>query len=169
MSARCVKKRMASSQRVCRATACSWPTARRVCETCGCAIAVQVCARAHNEPQLLLCEACDLPYHTFCLNPPLQAIPEEAWCARRLLACLSLAVATVLLATHSLPTIFRDHAGSALRVPRPRAAVDGGSAGGSILPCTATIPGLEQYCSNRCCWRMLCDKHCVQNKWYRRR
>lgn len=41
-----------------------------VCEGCG-----------HNsdEANLLLCEDCDVSYHTYCLNPPLSQVPEGAW------------------------------------------------------------------------------------------
>ena len=28
---------------------------------------------------MLICDGCDFSYHTFCLNPPLDKIPEEDW------------------------------------------------------------------------------------------
>ena len=31
------------------------------------------------DDQLLLCDGCDCSYHTFCLNPPLDKIPENDW------------------------------------------------------------------------------------------
>ena len=42
----------------------------------------------HKPEQLMLCEGCDAPYHTFCCNPPLKNVPTSDWfCVRcRLLA-----------------------------------------------------------------------------------
>ena len=28
---------------------------------------------------MLLCDSCDAPYHTYCLNPPLDEVPEGNW------------------------------------------------------------------------------------------
>jgi len=36
----------------------------------------KVCRRDVDHPNLLLCEACNDEYHTYCLNPPLQCVPE---------------------------------------------------------------------------------------------
>lgn len=36
----------------------------------------KVCHRDVDHPNLLLCEACNDEYHTYCLNPPLQSVPE---------------------------------------------------------------------------------------------
>lgn len=36
----------------------------------------KVCHRDDDHPNLLLCEACNDEYHTYCLNPPLQSVPE---------------------------------------------------------------------------------------------
>lgn len=38
-----------------------------ICEGCG---------RATDENLLLLCDDCDISYHTFCLNPPLKEVPK---------------------------------------------------------------------------------------------
>ncbi len=35
-----------------------------------------VCHRDVDHANLLLCEACNDEYHTYCLNPPLQSVPE---------------------------------------------------------------------------------------------
>jgi len=36
----------------------------------------KVCHRDVDHPNLLLCEACNDEYHTYCLKPPLQSVPE---------------------------------------------------------------------------------------------
>ena len=37
------------------------------------------CQTGNNEHLLLLCDGCDLGYHTTCLNPPMREIPLGAW------------------------------------------------------------------------------------------
>eukprot|EP01114_Cavostelium_apophysatum_P017060 TRINITY_DN4978_c0_g1_i1.p1 TRINITY_DN4978_c0_g1~~TRINITY_DN4978_c0_g1_i1.p1 ORF type:complete len:1011 (-),score=253.35 TRINITY_DN4978_c0_g1_i1:10-3042(-) len=39
----------------------------------------KVCGRDDNDDQMLLCDACDSPYHTFCLKPKLKKIPRGNW------------------------------------------------------------------------------------------
>ena len=41
-----------------------------VCEACG---------QATDPGRLLLCDDCDISYHTYCLDPPLQNVPKESW------------------------------------------------------------------------------------------
>lgn len=41
-----------------------------VCEGCG---------TDKDESRLLLCEECDISYHTYCLDPPLTEIPNGPW------------------------------------------------------------------------------------------
>lgn len=42
-----------------------------------------VCGSGHDEHLLLLCEDCEAACHTFCLDPPLNAVPAQSWyCAR---------------------------------------------------------------------------------------
>ena len=36
----------------------------------------QVCGRGDDDDNLLLCDGCDTPYHTYCVSPPLKAVPE---------------------------------------------------------------------------------------------
>ncbi|EED93897.1 hypothetical protein THAPSDRAFT_261876, partial [Thalassiosira pseudonana CCMP1335] len=36
----------------------------------------RVCRRDEDHANLLLCEACNDEYHTYCLSPPLQEVPE---------------------------------------------------------------------------------------------
>ena len=42
-------------------------------------IACEVCFTDENEHLLLLCDGCDDAYHTYCLQPRLDAIPENEW------------------------------------------------------------------------------------------
>jgi hypothetical protein len=38
-----------------------------------------VCGKGDNEDSLLLCDGCDLGFHTFCLAKPLKKIPKGSW------------------------------------------------------------------------------------------
>lgn len=38
-----------------------------------------VCNREKEGSEPLICDRCDFPYHTGCLNPPLDAVPEGEW------------------------------------------------------------------------------------------
>lgn len=42
-------------------------------------IVCEVCAREEPESHLLLCDICNAGYHTFCLQPPLNAVPSGDW------------------------------------------------------------------------------------------
>jgi len=52
----------------------------------------EVCGGGHDEALLLLCDACDGAYHTFCLQPALSEVPLGAWhcpqCEPRRRRCL---------------------------------------------------------------------------------
>ncbi|KAI8086120.1 regulator of chromosome condensation 1/beta-lactamase-inhibitor protein II [Halteromyces radiatus] len=37
------------------------------------------CHKEDNEEQLLLCDKCDKPMHSYCANPPLKEIPDGEW------------------------------------------------------------------------------------------
>jgi len=39
----------------------------------------QLCKGGDNEDKLLLCDACDRGYHTYCFNPPLDSVPDGDW------------------------------------------------------------------------------------------
>ncbi|OTF74387.1 hypothetical protein BLA29_001518 [Euroglyphus maynei] len=41
-----------------------------VCEGCG---------KATDDSRLLLCDDCDISYHTYCLDPPLEEVPQGTW------------------------------------------------------------------------------------------
>ena len=45
----------------------------RTCRFCGC----YVCGEKNDPGKQLLCDECDMAYHLGCLNPPLDAVPEE--------------------------------------------------------------------------------------------
>jgi hypothetical protein len=42
-------------------------------------IVCEVCGREEPESHLLLCDICNAGYHTFCLQPPLNAVPSGDW------------------------------------------------------------------------------------------
>jgi hypothetical protein len=50
---------------------------------------------------MLLCELCDLGFHTYCLDPPLADLPEGDWYAR---ACLVAFVGNLTSCTGSAPS-----------------------------------------------------------------
>ena len=37
----------------------------------------RVCQRDSDHANMLLCESCNDEYHTYCLNPPLESVPED--------------------------------------------------------------------------------------------
>uniref|UniRef100_A0A915JG42 Bromodomain adjacent to zinc finger domain protein 2B n=1 Tax=Romanomermis culicivorax TaxID=13658 RepID=A0A915JG42_ROMCU len=39
----------------------------------------QICRRGDNDSQLLLCDGCDLGYHTYCFKPEMSSIPDTDW------------------------------------------------------------------------------------------
>lgn len=39
----------------------------------------ETCSATGDESKLLMCDACDRGYHTYCLNPPLEALPAGEW------------------------------------------------------------------------------------------
>lgn len=41
-----------------------------VCEGCG---------ERNDEARLVLCEDCDISYHIYCMNPPLDHVPSGVW------------------------------------------------------------------------------------------
>ncbi|KAG0231496.1 hypothetical protein BGW42_000202 [Actinomortierella wolfii] len=47
----------------------------------------QICHSDANLSKMLICDGCELGYHTYCLNPPLAAVPKADWyCAKCLIA-----------------------------------------------------------------------------------
>ncbi|XP_078393134.1 histone-lysine N-methyltransferase 2C isoform X8 [Cetorhinus maximus] len=50
-----------------------------VCESCG---------KASDPGRLLLCDDCDISYHTYCLDPPLQTVPKGGWKCRWCVSCM---------------------------------------------------------------------------------
>mmetsp|Transcript_22581 Transcript_22581/g.33018 ORF Transcript_22581/g.33018 Transcript_22581/m.33018 type:complete len:770 (-) Transcript_22581:183-2492(-) len=56
-------------------TYCIDDPAITLCCFCGC----RACFGKHDSSYLLICDGCDVEFHTYCLNPPLEAIPEGAW------------------------------------------------------------------------------------------
>lgn len=37
------------------------------------------CGKGSDEARLLLCDTCDISYHTYCLDPPLEKVPQGGW------------------------------------------------------------------------------------------
>ena len=42
----------------------------------------RICRRKGGDEFMLLCDGCDHGYHTYCLKPPLQQVPEGDWFCR---------------------------------------------------------------------------------------
>lgn len=49
-----------------------------VCEGCG---------KATDEGRLLLCDDCDISYHIYCLDPPLDQVPKDNWKCKWCVKC----------------------------------------------------------------------------------
>ena len=45
------------------------------CKFCGC----QICGGKEEPENQLFCESCEYFFHTSCLDPPLDSIPEDDW------------------------------------------------------------------------------------------
>ena len=39
----------------------------------------ELCKGGHHEAKIILCDQCDRGCHLFCLNPPLEEVPEGHW------------------------------------------------------------------------------------------
>ncbi|XP_065574297.1 E3 ubiquitin-protein ligase UHRF1-like [Artemia franciscana] len=48
---------------------------RRKCTECGC----NVCGEKKDPNLQVMCDECDHPFHIYCLDPPLEEIPEDDW------------------------------------------------------------------------------------------
>jgi hypothetical protein len=47
----------------------------------------EVCHKECDLDRMLICDGCELGYHTYCLSPPLQHIPKTDWyCSKCLVA-----------------------------------------------------------------------------------
>jgi hypothetical protein len=57
------------------------------------------CQSTENEDKILLCDHCDAPYHIFCLDPPLDDIPEGSWMCDRCINYFDRSGAKILTAT----------------------------------------------------------------------
>ncbi|XP_050296174.1 E3 ubiquitin-protein ligase UHRF1-like isoform X2 [Anthonomus grandis grandis] len=47
----------------------------KTCRSCGC----HECGGKENWDKIILCDECDMGYHTDCLDPPMDDIPEDDW------------------------------------------------------------------------------------------
>ncbi|EGF83924.1 hypothetical protein BATDEDRAFT_84646 [Batrachochytrium dendrobatidis JAM81] len=48
-----------------------------------------VCNNAGDDDKLLFCDTCDRGYHMYCLNPPLEVLPEGSWLCSECAVCKS--------------------------------------------------------------------------------
>ncbi|XRB00188.1 lysine-specific demethylase [Pycnococcus provasolii] len=55
----------------------AWDASIRLDQIC------PLCHGGHHEDKMVLCDRCDDGYHTFCLSPPLEDIPEGDWICPR--------------------------------------------------------------------------------------
>ncbi|THV08208.1 hypothetical protein K435DRAFT_824791 [Dendrothele bispora CBS 962.96] len=39
----------------------------------------EICGKLDNGTEMLLCDGCDLGFHMFCLDPPLESVPVDEW------------------------------------------------------------------------------------------
>lgn len=46
---------------------------KKNCQWCNC----HICGIKQDPDKQLLCDECDMAYHTYCLNPPLTSIPDD--------------------------------------------------------------------------------------------
>lgn len=56
-------------------TCCLDDKEQTICVFCGC----QVCFGKQDSDYLLICDGCDLEYHTYCLTPQLTEVPPSRW------------------------------------------------------------------------------------------
>ena len=41
--------------------------------------ACEGCGEKHDEANLILCDECDISFHIYCLDPPLDQVPQDTW------------------------------------------------------------------------------------------
>lgn len=46
-----------------------------LCAFCGC----RKCLSKSDSDNIILCDGCDVEYHIYCLNPPMESVPTETW------------------------------------------------------------------------------------------
>ncbi|NXP16078.1 KMT2D methyltransferase, partial [Thinocorus orbignyianus] len=57
-------------------------------------IVCEVCGKASDPARLLLCDDCDISYHTYCLDPPLQTVPKGGWKCKWCVCCVQCGAAS---------------------------------------------------------------------------
>ncbi|NXS67763.1 KMT2D methyltransferase, partial [Pandion haliaetus] len=57
-------------------------------------IVCEVCGKASDPSRLLLCDDCDISYHTYCLDPPLQTVPKGGWKCKWCVCCVQCGAAS---------------------------------------------------------------------------
>lgn len=62
-------------------------------------LSCRVCSEEGNDEMMILCDHCDAPFHIFCLEPKLDAVPEDSWICPRCIQWLKRTGSKVLTAT----------------------------------------------------------------------
>jgi hypothetical protein len=80
-----------------------------------------VCGRDDDHSNLLLCEGCEVESHTYCLDPPLDAVPEDDWfCGEFCRIMKHVAVDHFMHGMRMLTPIFHDRFQGSARNAYPR-------------------------------------------------
>lgn len=71
-------------------------------------VVCEACNKDENDNKLILCDTCDDGYHTYCLKPKLNKIPEGEWHCPKcqvhlpLLSCLAMVLASATRTVHEV-------------------------------------------------------------------
>ena len=75
------------------------------------------CGDHRRAAVMLLCDNCDAPYHTYCLNPPLDIVPEGNWICPE---CVTAGVSLAQVAARQAKCIQTPESRPALELPSPK-------------------------------------------------
>lgn len=66
-------------------------------------ISCSVCKKGTQENKLLICDICNLGFHTFCLKPSLQTIPDGAWACPKCMRKISSKITEICSYKEAIP------------------------------------------------------------------